>query len=287
MKSSEVIAVIIELSADSSLSFVGKANQFESRLNTCSKQQVLEHLECVGVIPESFEHDSTEEKLYAKYCDAVLGRALRELSLDARMLSERSGAADVRATASDYELVGDAKAFRLSRTAKNQKDFKVEALNQWREGADYACLVAPIYQYPKSTSQIYSQAIRYNVTLLSYTHLAFIVRSRQVNPSNLRRLWQIGEELKSNKGISQNASLYWSAILAIVLEITQKRAPNWAEAVESTRASLQRQAKEQVRYWEEQKRKIESLDQKIAVKQLVQALKIDTKIQVVRKTAEW
>jgi hypothetical protein len=38
MKSSEVIAVLIELSADSSLSFVHKANELESKLNTCSKK---------------------------------------------------------------------------------------------------------------------------------------------------------------------------------------------------------------------------------------------------------
>ena len=33
-----------------------------------------------------------------------------------------------------YSLVADAKAFRLSRTAKNQKDFKVQAMDglAWR-----------------------------------------------------------------------------------------------------------------------------------------------------------
>lgn len=163
------------------------------------------HLEYVGVIPESFEHDSTEEKLYAKYCDALLARALRELGLDAHMLSERSGAADVRAEGDGYELVGDAKAFRLSRTAKNQKDFKVETLNQWREGADFACLVGPLYQYPSTNSQVYAQAIRYKVTLLSYTHLDFLIRSGKVDKRSLAELWRVGEEVRQGKGVSQSA----------------------------------------------------------------------------------
>jgi hypothetical protein len=37
----------------------------------------------------------------------------------------RADSADVEGATKDYTIVGDAKAFRLSRTAKNQKDFKV------------------------------------------------------------------------------------------------------------------------------------------------------------------
>ena len=36
-------------------------------------------------------------------------------------------------------------------------------------------LVAPLMQYPTSKSQIYEQAIKRNVTLLSYTHLHFLL----------------------------------------------------------------------------------------------------------------
>lgn len=286
MKSSEVITMIIELSADSSLSFVGKANQLESKLNTCSREQILEHLECVGVIPESFEHDSTEEKLYAKYCDALLARILRELGLDARMLSERSGAADVRAGGYGYELVGDAKAFRLSRTAKNQKDFKVEALNQWREGADFACLVGPLYQYPSRNSQIYAQAIRYNVTLLSYTHLDFLIRSGKVDPKSLKELWRIGEQIRQSEGISQNSQSYWSEILRVVLEMTGKQPSDWEEIRYVRRKRLHQQGLEQIGYWEQVKKDIQRLDQKRAVRKLIKAMKIDAKIAVVRSTSQ-
>ncbi|MCL0090097.1 HindIII family type II restriction endonuclease [Dehalococcoidia bacterium] len=285
MKHSEAISRVIELSGNSSLSFPDKANQLEAALSDCSIEDILEHLDYAGVIPECFEHDSTEEKLYAKYCDALLARALTELGLRAEMIAEHSGAADVRANADTYQLVGDAKAFRLSRTAKNQKDFKVGALNEWREGADYACLVAPFYQYPSTNSQIYSQAIQYNVTLLSYTHIVFMLRSQQVNQHSLMELWQIGQNLRTGQGISQRASSYWSAILRVVLKITGKLGADWESAVEAANVPLREQAREQIRYWEEEKKRLQALDQKSAVKQLIKALKIDTKIQVVRRTA--
>lgn len=121
----------------------------------------------VGIIPENIPADSTEEKLFSKASDAILSRAFRELGLKSSVLRERSDSADVMAESKffDYTLVADAKAFRLSRTAKNQKDFKVTALSGWRKDNDFAVLCAPYFQYPVKNSQIYSQALENNVCL--------------------------------------------------------------------------------------------------------------------------
>lgn len=136
---------------------------------------VLDHLRLCGNIPEEYGHDSSEEKLYSKYTDVVLAAALRQLGLKALVLTERGDAADVEAVAPDWALVGDAKAFRLSRTAKNQKDFKVEAMHGWKRGRQHALLVCPSYQLPMRSSQIYQSAITRDVTILSYAHLAALV----------------------------------------------------------------------------------------------------------------
>ncbi len=79
-------------------------------------------LEC-GIIPERFDHDSSEEKLWAKYCDILLAHTWTHLAIPAEVLRARGDSADVFGRTSAYTVVGDAKAFRLSRTAKNQKDF--------------------------------------------------------------------------------------------------------------------------------------------------------------------
>ncbi len=66
----------------------------------------------IGTIPESIEHDSTEEKLFSKSSDAVLSRAFREIGLKSRVLRERGDSADVFAESPihGYTLVADAKS---------------------------------------------------------------------------------------------------------------------------------------------------------------------------------
>lgn len=136
---------------------------------------LLDHLRLCGAIPESYEHDSSEEKLYSKYTDVVVAVAFRQLGLSAVILVERADVADVEAVGNEYSLVADAKAFRLSRTAKNQKDFKVQALDGWKWGKPYAIVVCPLYHLPSRNSQIYQQAAARNVCVLSYSHLAVLV----------------------------------------------------------------------------------------------------------------
>lgn len=57
------------------------------------------------------------------------------------VLTERADAADVEVVCDSYSFVADAKVFRLSRTAKNQKDFKVQAMDGWRNTKDFAMVV--------------------------------------------------------------------------------------------------------------------------------------------------
>lgn len=272
----------MELCSDDSLSFSEKVLTIQEALGSCTTSEIVEHLDNAGIIPERFQHDSTEEKLFAKCCDALLASAFGELGLEARVIEQRSDAADVLATGNGYSIVGDAKAFRLSRTAKNQKDFKVESLDQWRHGADFACLVCPWFQYPKRSSQIYLQAIRYNVTLLSYTHLSFMVRNRSssgVTPVGLKVLWEIGKTLPQGK----SASVYWTAIKQAILRLTGESESDWEETVSRDTARLPAQATEQIRYWETEKDRISRLSHDELFGELVEALNIDAKIAVIQK----
>jgi len=291
MKYNQVVDEIINLVKN--VSFAKAGIYLEEALNGCSQEDILAHLDYGGVIPESFHHDSTEEKIFAKYCDALLARGLAELGLVTHVFESRGESADVGAEhpEGDYDLVGDAKAFRLSRTAKNQKDFKIEALNEWRHGADYAVLLAPIYQYPNKKSQIYGQAIRYNVTLLSYTHLAFMIRSKNATPDNFLELLKVGNKLKdkvivSGKKIEGNAADYWAAIHETVLEITGLTNEDWEKALEANLARLKEQANSEAAFWEERKKSYAGIDHETAIKLLIKALKIDSKIATIKKTGK-
>ncbi|MDD5129727.1 MAG: HindIII family type II restriction endonuclease [Candidatus Omnitrophica bacterium] len=280
MKFADVNKTIIKLCKDNSLDFLAECEAIQSEVDACSLPEILDHLDNAGIIPECFDHDSTEEKLFAKYCDSLLARGLREIGLNAYTIPERSDAADVQGKGSNYTIVGDAKAFRLSRTAKNQKDFKVEALDKWRNGSDFAVLVSPLYQYPNTNSQIYSQAIRYNVTLLSYTHLAFLIRNRNnIKNGSLRGLWEIGKKLS----IGKSAKSYWGLIDAKMLEITGKDKKDWDSAIETEYKCLVQRAKDEIKYWEDEKAKILKLSHDAAIQELIKARKITEKVGVIKQ----
>ncbi len=112
---------------------------------------LLGHLRLCGTIPEGYDHDSSEEKLYSKYTDVVIHEAYSHMGFDSLVLKGRAAVADVECVSNEYSFVADAKAFRLSRTAKNQKDFKVQAMDDWKHGKPYAMVVCPVYQVPFHT----------------------------------------------------------------------------------------------------------------------------------------
>jgi HindIII restriction endonuclease len=275
----EIVRLITTVCGDDRLSFTTRSEEIRKAVQSCSDEELLDLLDDAGVIPECFDHDSTEEKLFAKFCDYLLAASWSVLGMQADVIVERTDAADVAASVSGYRVVGDAKAFRLSRTAKNQKDFKIEALDKWRKGAEYACLVCPLYQYPSSRSQIYLQASNYNVTLFSYTHLAFMLRHKPKGVAALQSLWEVSRAIKA----SQDARTYWAAVDQLVCRITASRPNDWVAAVEQTKIRLARQAAEQIAFWESEKQRIERLTLKAATQALIKALKIDGKIAVIRK----
>lgn len=281
MKYNEIANEIVKLIA-ANKNFGESGILIEQALSACETEDILGHLDYGGMIPEMFGHDSSEEKVFAKYCDALLARSLKELGLESRVLEERADAADVTANCDNhYTLVGDAKAFRLSRTAKNQKDFKVESLNKWKKGANYACLLAPIYHLPNTNSQIYSQATRFNVTLLTYTHLAFLIRNKQFDCKDLETLWKVSTTVDESKG----AVAYWAAVKEVILALTGKATDDWELAVEETKVRLAEQAIEQIRFWQEKMEQYAAVDHDTAVKLLIRALKIDSKIAEIKKLA--
>lgn len=159
--------------------FKEATEEIRKYIDNISEKEFKKIVKQIGTIPENIEHDSTEEKLYSKASDIVLARCFRLLGLASRALNERADSADILAesiSGYNYSLVADAKCFRLSRTAKNQKDFKVSNLSDWRGSEnEYAVLVAPYFQYPQSISQIYSKALDNNVCLLAWEHISILL----------------------------------------------------------------------------------------------------------------
>ena len=165
-----------------------------------------------SAIPESYGHDTSEEKLYSKYTDALISASYSFIGLDSIVLAERADSADVEAIAKNYSFVADAKVFRLSRTAKNQKDFKIQAMDSWKRGKPFSMVVCPLYQLPSRNSQIYEQAGARNVCIFSYSHLAVLVQFAEIEGSNatIKLLHEIFKTVQAMNP-SKDANLYWAS----------------------------------------------------------------------------
>lgn len=183
-----------------------KKNNFKTRtgnmqlyVDSLTRDELIDVVKNIGIIPERINPSSTEEKLYSKTSDIILSRCFNEIGLKSEVLIGRGNSADVWAESQHgYNLVADAKAFRISRTAKNQKDFKVDRLSEWRGTEyDYAILVAPYFEYPKNESQIYSQALEQNVCIFSWEHILFLLESNKVENDvfSMESIWNTSKKL--------------------------------------------------------------------------------------------
>lgn len=259
----------------------------EDYLQTISKEDFINILDNIGTIPEKVEHDSTEEKLYSKVSDIVLSKAFQYLGMRSTAVSERSDAADVIAESivgHNYSLVADAKCFRLSRTAKNQKDFKVSNLSDWRGSEnEYAVLVSPYFQYPSRKSQIYSKALDNNVCLFTWEQLSILIKSgvKETPVFSLEALWNASSMMAKDKSLAyanredcflDKMDLYVMRKIGIDKErYYHLLRHNYTET------SIIR-CESEIDYWKDKIRMIEGYTKEQAIRELIGAKKINEKI---------
>lgn len=248
----------------------------------CKDSEFLDILKQIGTIPEAIAHDSTEEKLFSKASDIALSRAFREIGLKSTVLRERGDSADVLAESifHGYTLVADAKAFRMSRTAKNQKDFKVVALSGWRKDSDYAVLCSPYFQYPSRSSQIYAQAMENYVCLFSWEHLAFLIEHgiKETVDISLAPLWGFCEAYAHQILCSDIKKCFIGAFNSELLRLTGLQDSEFSNQLHRQIAAIKERGAEEKHYWELEIEKIRGYSREEAIDALIKAKKIQEKI---------
>ena len=272
-------------------SFKDDSDKLEEELEIEIKKKgvssLIDHLRLCGNIPENYGRDSSEEKLYSKYTDCLLSLSYSSLSLKSIVLKERADAADVEAFAKDYSFVADAKAFRLSRTAKNQKDFKVQSMHGWKRGKPYAMIVCPIYQLPTSSSQIYQQATTQNVCIFTYSHLALLLTYSQIEGQTKAQklLKNIFETVKALNP-SKNATDYWLAVNKTILSFSKKIEPIWDIEKKVATESISIAKEEALTFLAQEREKIMRMTHKEALKELIKIHKIESKIKTINAISD-
>jgi hypothetical protein len=271
--------------------FSGDFDRLEKALNKDIKKDgveaLLDHLRLSGDIPEQYSHDSSEEKLYSKYTDALLAETYKYLGFKSKVLTERADAADVDVFAQNYSFVADAKAFRLSRTAKNQKDFKVQAMDGWKRGKPYAMVVCPIYQLPTRSSQIYEQASTRNVCIFTYSHLAMLVSLRKItDDATIATLLLSIFESVNLLNPSKDAQNYWNAINNTMLSFHGDMVIFWKNEKIAANESIKIAKELAFEYLKNVQQQIMNFTHEEALEELLRVHKIDSKIMVINSVTD-
>ena len=278
---------ISRLSGDFAVDAERVERKLSREVQVAGIQPLLGHLRLCGAIPERYGHDTSEEKLYSKYTDVVIHEAFTAMGFTSMVLRERANVADVECVTDTYSFVADAKAFRLSRTAKNQKDFKVQAMDDWKHGKPYAMIVCPVYQLPSRASQIYQQATARSVCIATYTHLAVLIRFAQ--ESTKRKAVEIVREIfraVEAMNPSRDAANYWQTMNRTLLDSDGKISKIWREEKLASHEAILIARAEALTFLAEERTRIMSLSRNEAIKEVLRWRKLDNKIKAIQTVAE-
>lgn len=275
---------IVKLSGD----FVNDSNRVELEIRDevikSGSSALMDHLRLCTSIPESYNHDSSEEKLYSKYTDALISECFKFIGLNSIVLTERADAADVEVCCDKYSFVADAKVFRLSRTAKNQKDFKIQAMDGWRKNNDFSMVVCPIYQLPTKNSQIYQQAISRNVCIFTYTHLGVLVKYSGVKGKDkaidlLKDIFNSVSLLNPSKDSVQ----YWKMINKTILEYDDVISKLWNDEKKATDEGIIVSKEIALNFLSSERQRILKMTKDEAISELIKINKIESREEQIRK----
>lgn len=279
-----------EIKEKSDLDFITASTALEQFIFNCTKNEILSIITEIGIIPEDIGHDSSEEKLYTKVSDIVFAKALIEMGYKVKVLRERADCADIIAQSKfhNYSLVGDAKAFRLSRTAKNAKDFKVNSMAHWRGDCEYSVLACPYFQYPKNTSQIYKDALEHNISLFSWELLYILLKENIVEDQKncLKEIWNQSAIIAANTAVDKSKGNFLTTQDKNITKIIGVTDEKYEKYFASAKGLLVNRGKEEIHYYKNEIARVETLSREEAIKELLTSMKLSSKIETIKQFIE-
>lgn len=279
-----------EINSCIGLGFQQASSKLQDTIFNLRKADILELIIEIGTIPEDIGHDSTEEKLYTKASDILFAKALKEINLEVLVLTQRADCADIVAQSHyhRYSLVGDAKAFRLSRTAKNVKDFKVTSMAHWRGDCDFSVLACPYYQYPKSASQIYKDALDDNISLFSWEYLYILLKEgvKEDNSTNLRELFNQSALIANDTTVENAKTNFLQQQNKNIADIIKMPQSKFTSYFEDMKKMLVKRGYTEISYYENEISRVKQLNREDAINELLKSMKLDSKISTIKQFIE-
>lgn len=265
--------------------FKQATNSLISFIYKLNRNEVIELVRSIGILPEAIKPSSTQEKLFSKAGDIVLVKAFQLLNLNSKPLEQRGNAGDVIALSKEfnYGLVADAKSFRLSRTAKNQKDFKVKALSEWREDKDYAVLTAPFFQYPTTKSQIFKQSLDENVLLFSWEHLAILLQLdlEETNIFSFEQLWNFPKKQSKKTSVSDSENNFMRDFNKYFMDLFKIDKDTLNQLLQKEINFIEERSLIEKEYWKKQINIIKNFTREEAIEALLKDINMSSKIETI------
>lgn len=265
--------------------FKQATNSLISFIYKLNRNEVIELVRSIGILPEAIKPSSTQEKLFSKAGDIVLAKAFQLLNLNSKPLEQRGNAGDVIALSKEfnYGLVADAKSFRLSRTAKNQKDFKVKALSEWREDKDYAVLTAPFFQYPTTKSQIFKQSLDENVLLFSWEHLAILLQLdlEETNIFSFEQLWNFPKKQSKKTSVSDSENNFMRDFNKYFMDLFKIDKDTLNQLLQKEIDFIEERSLIEKEYWKKQINIIKNFTREEAIEALLKDINMSSKIETI------
>lgn len=268
--------------------FAKATNLLTEYIEMLKRESIVNIVKEIGTIPESIEASSSEEKLYSKASDIVLARCFVELGLRAKAITGRGNSADIIAESiHGYTLVADAKTFRMSRTAKNQKDFKISTLSNWRGMEhEFALLVSPYFQYPSTNSQIYSSSLEHKVCLISWEHILFLLKNNIVESDalSLEQIWNAPTRIERDSKIAyaDRQNCLFPYINKFVCDRISMEAEDFERLLEACKTGISERGDCEIRYIDEEINTIKGFSREKAVKELIKSRKLEERISSIK-----
>ena len=265
--------------------FKQATNSLISFIYKLNRNEVIELVRSIFFLMIRRPPRSTQEKLFSKAGDIVLAKAFQLLNLNSKPLEQRGNAGDVIALSKEfnYGLVADAKSFRLSRTAKNQKDFKVKALSEWREDKDYAVLTAPFFQYPTTKSQIFKQSLDENVLLFSWEHLAILLQLdlEETNIFSFEQLWNFPKKQSKKTSVSDAENNFMRDFNKYFMDLFKIDKDTLNQLLQKEINFIEERSLIEKEYWKKQINIIKNFTREEAIEALLKDINMSSKIETI------
>ncbi len=147
-------------------------------------------------------------------------------------------------------------------------------------------VVCPVYQLPKSSSQIYQQAVTRSVCIATYTHLAVLVRyAEKATQESTKEL--VHEIFRSVEAMnpSKDAMYYWGEVNRTLLGFDQRIRDIWLDEKRALSESFYFAKKEALNFLATERERIMKLSRDDAIKEVIKARKLENKIKQVESVA--